>query len=106
MTKLIAMSVLFSFITGCYFVATTAPAEAGYKKHVNHRQWHQQSRIYKGVTSGNLNRREAGRMQKQQMRLAGREAKMRRGGLSRREAGKLNRQQNKLSKNIYKQKHD
>ena len=100
------MSLLFSLITGTFFVATTAPAEAGYKRHVNHRQWHQQSRIYKGIASGNLNRREAGRMEKQQMRLAGREAKLRRGGLTRKEARQLNHQQNRLSKNIYKQKHD
>lgn len=92
---------VFSFLS-------VQPVEAKWwKQRSNNRQCNQQSRINGGLGSGALTAREARRMQKQQRKLAKREARMRMtGGMSRKEARRLEKQQDQLSKNIYRQKHD
>lgn len=85
------------------------PAEAKWwKQRANKRQCYQQNRINGGVGNGTLTAREARRMEKQQRKLAKREARMRASGngLNRKEARRLEKQQDQLSKNIYRQKHD
>jgi hypothetical protein len=80
------------------------PADA----RVNARQHHQQHRIGEGVRSGELTRREARGLERQQFRIARTEARMRAsgGGLSREERARLAYRQNRASVNIYQQKHD
>lgn len=87
--------------------AASQPAEA-YRYGVNNRQQRQQNRIYSGVQNGSLNRREAGRLERQQYALNQREARYRASGngLSNSERARLERQQNQLSQNINQQKHD
>lgn len=82
----------------------STPAMAG----VNGRQHRQQDRIGQGVSSGELTRREARGLEKQQMRIARSEARMRAsgGGLSPAERERLAYRQDRASVNIYEQKHD
>ncbi len=78
------------------------------QRSVNQRERRQQQRIYQGVRSGRLNRRETYRLQRQQYRLYRTESRYRRsgGGLSWRERYLLQRRLNRTSRNIYRQKHD
>lgn len=75
---------------------------------IDGRQRRQQQRIYNGVRTGRLNRREAYRLQRQQYRLYRTESRYRRsgGGLSWRERYLLQRRLNRSSRSIYRQKHD
>lgn len=79
------------------------PALAG----VNGRQVHQQHRIGQGVRSGEITHREAGRLERQQHRIARTEHRMRAtGGINPRERARLQARQDRASANIYHQKHD
>ena len=80
------------------------PAEA----RINQRQGHQQQRIWHGVHSGQLTAREAARLEYQQARIAGYEARSRRDGpgLTRAERLRLERMQDRASRSIYRQRHD
>lgn len=75
---------------------------------INKRQENQQKRIYQGISSGELTRREAARLQKNQFEIYRDERRYRRSGdgLSNRERVKLAREQNQASRSIYRQKHD
>ncbi len=72
------------------------------------RAQHTQARITHGVATGQLNHREAARLQAQQNHLTRELARDRRdgGGLSLHERAKLQRQENQLSRRITAQKHD
>lgn len=103
-------NIAFALAVG--FAATTVIASANQAEAkgwgVNARENRQQNRIYNGVANGSLTQREAARMEKQQQKLARREARMRQSGngLSRNERAKLEREENRTSQNIYNQKHD
>lgn len=75
---------------------------------VNKRQRNQQNRIYNGINSGTLNRREAYRLEQQQYRINRLEQRFRKSGngLSWRERYILDNRQDRASRNIYGQKHD
>ena len=75
---------------------------------VNKRQTHQQGRIYNGINSGELTRRESYRLQREQYQINRMEQRFRRSGegLSARERVRLAREQNQASRHIYRQKHD
>lgn len=75
---------------------------------VNKRQINQQGRIYNGINSGELTRREAYRLQRQQYNINRTEQRFRRSGsgLSWRERYILDNRQDRASRNIYRQKHD
>jgi hypothetical protein len=75
---------------------------------VNQRQRTQQGRIYNGVNSGELTRREAYRLEKQQYRVNRTEQRFRNSGdrLSLRERLILDQRQDRANRNIYRQKHD
>jgi hypothetical protein len=73
---------------------------------VNHTQQNQQNRIYQGIQSGELTRREAGRLDNQADKFAVKEAQMRQDGLTLKERKKLDFYQDQMSQNIYNQKHD
>ena len=85
-------------------IAAAAPAEA----RVNERQYNQQERIYHGVRSGELTKREYIKLERQHARLARAECRMRSSGdrLSYRERARLERRQDRASHRIYRQKHD
>ncbi len=68
----------------------------------------QQVRIRQGVRSGELTRREAGKLARKEARLK-REIRRDRldgGGLTRKERVKIDHKQDKLSREIVKEKHD
>jgi hypothetical protein len=74
---------------------------------VDTRQERQQERIDQGVASGELNQREAGRLQKEQDRIAGHEEKAKADGVvTKQERRKLNREQDRASRHIKREKHD
>ena len=75
---------------------------------VNHRANHLQQRINQGVASGELNHREAGRLERQELRLREEIARDRADGpgLTGRERAKIQRQETRLSRRVYVQKHD
>lgn len=85
----------------------TESAEAGGKR-VNQRQINQQRRLNNGATNGSLTGREYARLQKQQVKLARKERRMRQSGdgLTRKESVRLENMQDNLSQNVYQQKHD
>ncbi|HEX9742802.1 MAG TPA: hypothetical protein VGA17_08440 [Nitrospiraceae bacterium] len=74
---------------------------------VDTRQERQQQRIDQGVASGELNQREAGRLQRRQDRIAAHEEKAKADGLvTKQERRQLHREQNRASRHIAKEKHD
>lgn len=103
-------NIAFALAVG--FAATTVLASANQAEAkrwgVNARENRQQNRIYNGVANGSLTHHEAARLEKQQVKLARREARMRQSGngLSRNERAKLEREENRTSQSIYNQKHD
>ena len=74
---------------------------------VDARQERQQQRIDQGVASGELNQREAARLEKEQGRIAAHEEKAKADGVvTKEERRKLNREQDRASRHIAKEKHD
>lgn len=76
---------------------------------VNRRQARQQRRIGQGVRSGQLTRREAGHLERQQRRInrqKRRDMARHHGHLTRREQARLNRRQNRASRRIFRKKHN
>ena len=75
---------------------------------VNNRQQRQQTRIYKGIQSGNLTQHEAARLGRREAQLNRQEARYRASGngLNSYERAKLQRAQNQLSRSIHNQAHD
>ncbi|MDZ4834995.1 MAG: hypothetical protein SGJ27_14560 [Candidatus Melainabacteria bacterium] len=73
---------------------------------VNQTQNNQDKRIYNGIQSGELTRREATRLDNQQDRFEVKEAQMRQNGLTLNERRKLDAHQDQMNRNIYNQKHD
>ena len=83
-------------------------AQNGRYHTVNKRQRTQQNRIYSGISSGELNRRESYRLERQQYRINRTEQRFRNSGdkLTWRERYILDQRQDRASRNIYRQKHD
>ena len=71
------------------------------------RNINQQQRIEQGLQSGQLNTREAARLEKGEARVEGMEARaLRDGQVSRNEARHIAQAQDRLSRDIYREKHD
>lgn len=104
MKKMSKLALTMSVLLGLAVCAQDADARG----RVNHRQIKQQARINQGIGNGELTRREAFRVQRNQAKLARQEQRMRASGdgLTAKERVKLERQQDQLSKQIYNQKHD
>ncbi len=84
-----------------------AQAQTPAEQRIDQRQDRQAQRIEQGVASGELTRREARRLQRQQAGVAAAEARAESDGrLTRREAARLERRQDRTSARIYRQKHD
>lgn len=74
---------------------------------VNKRQHHQQKRIFQGVKSEELTKKEFYRLEKEQTQIRRMERKAKSDGdVTKKERAKLLREQNQASRHIYKQKHD
>jgi hypothetical protein len=74
---------------------------------VDHREWHQQHRVYNGVRSGALTPRETRRLAHEQRAIRGFERHAKSDGVvTRRERAHLRHMQNRASRDIYRQKHD
>jgi uncharacterized membrane protein YebE (DUF533 family) len=103
MRKLVAMSVLTAFVGGM-----TASAFAQTKTPVaTERQVNQQARIKQGVKSGELNKREAARLEAEQAKIqAEKKAARSDGKVTPRERARIQHDQNKASRRIAVQKHD
>jgi hypothetical protein len=85
--------------TGAF--AADAPADA-VQRDVN-----QQERIEQGLKSGELNTKEAGKLENEEKHVDKMEARdLKNGKISPAEQARLNAAQNKVSADIYKQKHD
>ena len=95
---------LISLITAAAAVPVYAQTDT---PKVDTRQERQQERIDQGVASGELNQREAGRLQKEQERISRHEEKAKADGVvTKQERRKLNREQDRASRHIKREKHD
>lgn len=71
------------------------------------RNINQQQRIEQGLQNGQLNTKEAGRLEREEGRVEHMEANaMKDGRVTPNEASRINQAQNKLSNDIYREKHD
>jgi hypothetical protein len=74
---------------------------------INRRECRERQRIRQGISSGELTRREAGRLRAEQFRIRAYEARARsNGSLTRRERYRLDQMLDRASRDIYRQKHD
>lgn len=86
--------------------ATLATAQTATPR-VTKRQVQQQARIKEGVKSGELNRRETRRLEREQAKIAVDKAKAKSDGVvTPAERAKLKREQNRASRHVARQKHD
>lgn len=106
MKKIGHVALAATLLCGSLLVSTDSAF--AWKRGVNARQRHQQTRIYNGIQNGSLTQREAVRIQKREAKMARKEARMRQSGngLNGKERWKLEKMEDHNSKAIYKQKHD
>lgn len=107
-TKLFAPAALIAALLSPLALPTQAQTYRHHPRSINARERRQERRIHQGVRSGELTRREAGRLQAQQARLRVNEAYARRSGgrFTARERARIQRQENRAGRRIYRQKHD
>src|SRR3954466_2856567 len=97
-TSILAAAIGFAFSTGAF-----AQAGAG----TIQRDVNQQQRIEQGLQSGQLNTREAARLEREEGKVERDQSRaMRDGNLSPAEKARLAREQNQVSRDIYREKHD
>jgi len=100
MTKITLALCAATLLSGAAFADT--PAEKDQQRDVN-----QQQRIEQGLQSGQLNTKEAGRLEREQQHVDRMEARdLKDGHMSAGEQLRLDKAQNAASADIYKQKHD
>lgn len=99
---------LVLMLTGVMGVASLSQAEAGVRDPgVNARQQNQRQRIQQGARSGELTRRETGKLASEQRDVRQLERAYKSDGeLTRAERVDLHHEQNQASRDIYNQKHD
>ncbi len=105
--NLVLSSALFVAPFALFAQTSTAIPPTG--KQIAERKTDQQERIGQGVKSGQLNAREAGRLQHQEAGINKEERGMRaqdNGHLTKADRKLLTRQQNQESRRIYKDKHN
>lgn len=96
------------FAVSAFVLMSAMPtAQAAEAPVIDQRQVNQEQRIEKGVESGQLNEREAARMNKQQDRVEKMEDKAKADGVvTNKERAKIGAAQNRTSRNIAREKHD
>lgn len=88
-------------------ITTFAGADVALAGRIADRQIRQQKRIHQGIRSGELTRREVGRLEKQQYKIQRHKKKAWRDGkLAPKERIRMERGQNRESKRIYRMKHN
>ena len=102
---------VLSIVTGVLLAGVMSPAvfaQDGSKSVIKNREERQQKRIEKGVADGELNGKEARRLEAQEkaIRREVRRDKADDGKLDAKEKAKITRDQNKLNRRIAKQAHD
>jgi hypothetical protein len=99
-----ALAATFALCAGTSF-AQTAPSDN--TPRIDRRETRQQERIGNGVSSGQLTPRETTRLEAQQGRIEGAEAKAKSDGVvTAKERKHITRMQDRASRNIRRQKHD
>jgi len=84
-----------------------AGARADATSETTQRNVNQQERIEQGLKSGQLNTKEAGKLERDESRINRMESSaLKDGSMSPAEAARINKAENKASKDIYQEKHD
>jgi hypothetical protein len=101
------MKSLMKWFATAALVAAMVPVFA-LAQGINERERNQQQRIRQGVRSGELTRREALRLEREQAQIRFAEARARRSGgeFTLRERARIQRELNQSSRHIRRQKHD
>lgn len=87
--------------------ALAQPRDPAATPGVDHRQQHQQQRIDQGVQSGQLNQKEAARLERRQERIEKMEDKAKADGtVTPQERKRLHHAQNQESRRIHHERHD
>ena len=98
--KFVTAAVIAAFALPAFAQTTSTPR-------IDQRQKNQQQRIDQGVKSGELNKKEAARLQKGQDRIQKMENKAAADGkVTAKERAKIEKAQDRESKRIYREKHD
>jgi Skp family chaperone for outer membrane proteins len=103
------LSAVVLTLAGVVAVASASQADANSTRdpHVNQRQHNQRERIQQGVRSGELTRRETGKLVEEQRDVRQLERAYKSDGtLTGAERRDLHHEQNQASRDIYRQKHD
>ncbi|HEX5707072.1 MAG TPA: hypothetical protein VFX96_07240 [Pyrinomonadaceae bacterium] len=112
MKKLLSLVLASGVVFASAFVPGAAEAQGATRcgrrtPGVNARQGRQQRRIYGGVASGELTRRETLRLGREQYQIALIERRVKRDGdVTARERARLHRELNEASRHIYRAKHN
>jgi opacity protein-like surface antigen len=97
---LLAVSAMTLFMTGMAFAEAEAPV-------ADQRQANQEQRIDQGIASGQLNEREANRLNKQQEHVNKIEDRAKSDGvMTNKERARIGAAQNRASRHIAREKHD
>jgi len=97
---LLATSGITLLITGLVYAQAETPV-------IDQRQMNQERRIDQGISSGQLNRREAGRLDRQQDRIDHMENRAKADGVvTGKERARIGAAQNRASRHIGREKHD
>ena len=101
------MKKIFSLTLSAVFILGLSAAVFANTPYINRREHREQQRIRQGMRSGELTRREAGRLEAQQGRIRGYEWYAKSDGhVSWAERRRLDRMMDRSSRDIYRQKHD
>ena len=99
MIRSLAFVLAIASLPGLASASITAPPA--------HRQVKQNKRIFHGAKSGQLTRREARRLHREQRHIQRTKRRMKRDGvITPRERRRLNRKQNRANRHIYRAKHN
>ncbi|MBS1795952.1 MAG: hypothetical protein JSS81_19015 [Acidobacteria bacterium] len=107
MKKIIGLVFASLLVVAGLAVDASAQRRSG-SRTIDGRERRQQQRIYQGIRTGRLNRREAYRLERRQYQIRRAESRYRRSGgrLTWRERYALQRRLNRSSRSIWRQKHD
>ena len=101
------MRKIVSLLTAAVFVFGACTLSMAGSRGINSREHREQQRINQGIRSGELTRREAGRLEAGLARIGVNERFARSDGhISPSERARLERELNRESRSIYRQKHD
>lgn len=101
------MKKLVTVLLSATFVLGLGGVSMAHTPGIDRREHREQRRIHQGIRSGELTRREAGRLRAEQFRIRAYEARAKSdGSLTRRERHRLDQMMDRAGRDIYRQKHD